>query len=310
MTAPKLVANANSYAAVAGQTLTVPAGTGVLANDVDPTPGATVTANVGQTTAHGTLTLNPNGSFVYAPGSEFTGTDSFTYTATDGTLTSTAATVTITVSPPTVVAAADAYSATAGSTLFVPIATGVLANDVDQTGGQSLTASVFSTTTHGTLTLNSNGTLSYTPAFGFTGTDSFSYQATNGTLTSTTVIDTITVSAPAHVITTAPDTLTVIAGQTLNTTAANGVLANDVDSTGAAMTATLVANTTHGTLTLNANGSVAYTPNSNFTGTDSFTYKASDGSLTSGTTTVTINVDPLPRLRRTWIAIRPRLAKR
>ena len=71
-----------------------------------------------------------------------------------------------------------------------------------------------------------------------------------------------------------------------------GVLGNDTDPNNASLTAVLVANPAHGTLSLSANGSFTYTPAANFVGTDSFTYKASDGLVRSGTATVTITVAP------------------
>jgi VCBS repeat-containing protein len=82
---------------------------------------------------------------------------------------------------------------------------------------------------------------------------------------------------------------------TLNVAAA-GVLGNDTDANGDALTAVLVAGPTNGSLTLNANGSFSYTPNSGFSGNDTFTYKASDGALQSNTATVTITVGAQPKL--------------
>jgi hypothetical protein len=75
--------------------------------------------------------------------------------------------------------------------------------------------------------------------------------------------------------------------------AAPGVLANDADADGDALTAVLVTGPSHGTLVLNANGSFTYTPNSGFNGADGFTYRANDGTDSSGLSTVTITVDPL-----------------
>ena len=75
------------------------------------------------------------------------------------------------------------------------------------------------------------------------------------------------------------------------TVAAPGVLKNDTDPNGDALTATLVSITSHGTLTLNANGSFTYIPAKNFTGSDSFTYKAKDATAFSNVVTVTIKVD-------------------
>jgi VCBS repeat-containing protein len=75
--------------------------------------------------------------------------------------------------------------------------------------------------------------------------------------------------------------------------AAPGVLANDADADGDALTAVLVTGPSHGTLVLNANGSFTYTPNSGFNGADGFTYRANDGTDSSGLSTVSITVDPL-----------------
>jgi VCBS repeat-containing protein len=71
---------------------------GVLANDSDP-ENDTLTALEFDGPSHGTLTLNPNGSFTYAPDAGFSSTDSFTYKANDGTADSNIATVNITVKP-------------------------------------------------------------------------------------------------------------------------------------------------------------------------------------------------------------------
>jgi VCBS repeat-containing protein len=70
-----------------------------------------------------------------------------------------------------------------------------------------------------------------------------------------------------------------------------GVLSNDSDPDGDTLSATLVSGTSNGTLTLNANGSFSYTPAANYNGSDSFTYRASDGQLNSNTVTVSITVN-------------------
>jgi VCBS repeat-containing protein len=74
------------------------------------------------------------------------------------------------------------------------------------------------------------------------------------------------------------------------TVAGPGVLGNDGDPDGDALSAALVSGPIHGSLTLNADGGFTYTPAADFNGTDSFTYRASDGSLSSIPTTVTITV--------------------
>ncbi len=88
-------ATPDSYTTVEGAVLDV-AAAGVLANDTDP-DGDPLQATLVSGPASGDLTLNPDGSFSYTPISDFTGTDSFTYTATDGALSSALAVVTITV---------------------------------------------------------------------------------------------------------------------------------------------------------------------------------------------------------------------
>src|SRR5207249_9394928 len=77
------------------------------------------------------------------------------------------------------------------------------------------------------------------------------------------------------------------------TVSAPGVLANDTDVDGDTLSALLVNGPAHGTLALNADGSLVYMPALPFNGTDSFTYKASDVQAQSGVATVTITVTPV-----------------
>src|SRR5437867_1047367 len=145
---------------------------------------------------------------------------------------------------------------------------------------------------HGTLTLNGDGSFTYMPALNYNGVDSFTYKASDGQAQSDVATVTITVTplnnAPVAVndsFTTAEDTqLTVIAP---------GVLANDSDVDGDALSAVLVSGPSHGTLTLNEDGRAACMAAVNFNGIDSFTYKASDGQAQSGVATVTITVTPV-----------------
>jgi CSLREA domain-containing protein len=77
------------------------------------------------------------------------------------------------------------------------------------------------------------------------------------------------------------------------TVAASGVLGNDSDANGNSLTAVLVSQAANGVLTLNANGSFSYTPNANFSGMDSFSYHAHDGTAASNSATVSITVTML-----------------
>ena len=92
----------------------------------------------------------------------------------------------------------------------------------------------------------------------------------------------------------AADAYSVAEDGTLTIDAENGVLANDTDPEGDSLTAVLVSNPLHGDLTLAGNGSFTYTPDDDFYGTDTFTYRAQDGDSQSPTVTVTITVQSQP----------------
>src|SRR5262249_49927830 len=150
---------------------------GVLGNDSDP-DGDALTAVLANGPANGTLTLNADGSFTYTPNAGFAGSDSFTYRANDGAASSSPATVNITVtSAPT--ANPDSYSVVHDRVLTVSAA-GVLANDTPTPAGHTLTAQLATGPAHGTVTLNANGSFSYTPSAGYTGSDSLTYSAVDG----------------------------------------------------------------------------------------------------------------------------------
>jgi VCBS repeat-containing protein len=277
----------DAYSTAEDTALTV-AAPGVLANDTDP-DGDTLSAVAGSGPSHGTLSRNADGSFTYTPAADYNGSDSFTYRASDGTLTSNPATAAITVSAinDTPTATDDVYS-TAEDTALTVAAPGVLGDDTDP-DGDTLTAAVESPPAHGSLSLKANGSFTYTPAANYTGSDSFTYRASDGTVESSPATVTITVSAVNDAPTAAADAYST-AEDTILTVNAPGVLANDGDPDGNSLSTVLGSGPSHGTLTLNTNGSFTYTPAANYTGSDSFTYGASDGTLTSNLATVTLTV--------------------
>jgi VCBS repeat-containing protein len=283
---PPTAAN-DSYSTNEDTTLNI-AAPGVLGNDSDP-DGDSVSAVLQSGPSSGSLTLNGNGSFSYKPNDDFNGTDSFTYRASDGSANSSPATVTINVNPvndpPT--AGNDSYSINEDTTLNIA-APGVLANDNDPEG-QPLTAVLQTGPSSGSLNLNGNGSFSYTPNANFNGTDSFTYRANDGSANSSPATVTITVNPVNDTPAAVGDTYTTDEDIPL-TIAAPGVLANDTDPDGQPLTAVLQTGPTDGLLTLNSNGSFTYTPNADFSGTDSFTYRANDGSANSNLATVTINI--------------------
>jgi hypothetical protein len=149
----------------------------VLANDTDPEGDTLSVAAVG-VPAHGTATINGDGTLKYTPAANYHGADSFTYAVTDGALVA-SATVTMTVTPvnDAPVAANDAYDVTKNT----PKAMDVRANDTDVDGD---TLTIVSTTApaHGTVVIG-DGKVTYTPTADYVGADVFTYTITDGSLT-------------------------------------------------------------------------------------------------------------------------------
>ena len=260
---------------------------GVLANDTDADSDALAAVKVSDP-ANGTVALNADGSFTYTPQANFSGTDSFTYKASGGGSDSGVVTATITVTAvndaPTV--ASDAYSTGEDRPLTVA-APGVLGNDADPES--AITAAKVTNPANGTVALNADGSFTYTPKADFAGTDSFTYKANDGAADSGAATVTVTVTPVNDAPVALDDTYTTTQGVPLVVTAP-GLLGNDTDAEGGTLTAAVVRRPANGTVTVNADGSFTYTPAVNFAGTDSFTYKASDGSTDSGAATVTITV--------------------
>ncbi|MGH1392461.1 MAG: Ig-like domain-containing protein, partial [Trichormus sp.] len=193
------------------------------------------------------------------------------------------------------VAVNDNYSTQAGQELIVDAANGVLSNDTDAQS-DPLTAAVAQAPSNGSVTLNTDGSFTYTPNAGFVGTDSFTYLANDSKTNSTPATVNITVNAapppPNDPPVAVNDSYTTQAGQELIVDVANGVLSNDSDAQSDPLTAAVVQAPTNGSLTLNSNGSFSYTPNAGFSGTDSFTYRANDSKADSTPATVNITVNP------------------
>ncbi|TWT97586.1 Peptidyl-prolyl cis-trans isomerase A precursor [Botrimarina colliarenosi] len=289
-----IAARADDYEVDEDASLSVDAANGVLQNDGDGSiDGLTVT--VVDQPAHGTVTLNADGSFTYTPEANYFGADSFTYRSTDGTDVSNVAKVTIAVNalqdaPEPVV---DSYTLNEDEPLAVTPANGVLANDVD-VDGDTLTATVVTGPTHGTLTFNADGSFVYTPAANYFGPDSFTYSVTDGVTVSDPVTVSLTVNSVNDNPTVTDDTYTVSEDGTLTVAVGEGVLANDSDIDSTVLGVTVVTGPAKGTLTLNADGSFTYTPNADFFGTDTFTYRTSDGAGGMNDGQVTINVTGTP----------------
>jgi len=181
----------------------------------------------------------------------------------------------------------DAYSVSHDHVLNVA-APGVLANDT----GLAPTAAKLTNPSHGTVTVNANGAISYHPAGKYVGTDSFTYEArvlNLGILVTDPATVTLTVTNATPVAN--DDSYVATTGVSLNV-GAPGVLANDTDADGDHLQAILVSSGGNGSLSLKADGGFTYKSGGSFVGTYTFTYRVSDGITTSAFATVTIDVRP------------------
>jgi Ca2+-binding RTX toxin-like protein len=175
----------------------------------------------------------------------------------------------------------------------------VLTNDTGTAGDTlSVTAQTMTTAHGGTVVQNADGTFTYTPATGYTGTDSFNYKLADGTgLTSTGTVA-LTVSAPLQAPVAQADAF---GGQenkpvTGNLMADNGHgAATDPNGLALNVIAATVTTANGGTVVENADGTFTYTPANGYTGTDSFNYTLTDsaGMTVVGTATITVNAPPV-----------------
>jgi len=184
------------------------------------------------------------------------------------------------------VAVDDAYEGTE-DTLLAVVVPGVLLNDTDS-DGDPLSAILDTPPGGGTLALNADGSFTYMPADGFVGAVTFTYHAYDGEASSNIAVVTLTI-APGHRPAAVDDSYTALI-DTLLVVPVPGVLANDTDPDGDALTAVLEAAPPIGALTLSANGSFSYVPQLGFTGAVTFTYHAYDGDYSSNIAAVTIRV--------------------
>lgn len=253
--------------------------TSVLSNDAGT--GLTVTSYDTASLQGGTIVMQTNGTYLYTPPFNYSGPDSFNYTATDSNGSTTSASVVLTVTPH---ATNDTAITNANTTLIGP---SVLANDT----GTTLTAiaSTSPTTQGGLVTINTNGTYTYVPPTGFSGIDTFTYTAVDAFNDMTMGTVTITVLPVA-----VNDT-----GATEENIPLNGssVLSNDI-GTGLTVSTYDTTTTAGGTVVMNTTtGTYTYTPPKGFVGLDTFTYTDKDSSnniSAPATVSITVGIVPPP----------------
>ena len=148
----------------------------------------------------------------------------------------------------------------------------------------NLTYSIVSNPSNGSLGNVSGTSVTYTPNANWNGTDTFTYKANDGPADSNTATVTVTVAAVEDL----PVSSAVSASTNEDTAKAITLSATDGD--GDSLTYSIVSNPSNGSLGNVSGAGVTYTPNANWNGTDTFTYKANDGKADSNTSTVTLTV--------------------
>ena len=257
----------------------------VLSNDSD-LDSPQLTASITTGPLHGAaVAALPNGSFTYTPAANYNGPDSFTYTVGDGTASSNPATVSITVTavndPP--VSISGTATTPEETAVAIPVAT-----DVDSI---VLTATC-SSSAGGVIVDGGLGSVTFTPPLNFNGSIQISCNVVDdqGAQTATSATVTVGVTAVNDPPIANPDSAEV----NQNASVVISVLANDTDvDIGAALVVGSVVTQPSNGLATAGPGSITYTPNANFFGTDSFTYVANDGMVNSNAATVTVTVFPV-----------------
>jgi VCBS repeat-containing protein len=263
----------------------------VTTNDAD-VEEVSLTYSLTTTPSNGTVTINPDGSFVFTPERGFVGVTEFDYTATDSEGGSATATVQINVmnvneAP---VAANDSFTTNEDT----PIQGSVAANDIDPDNDR-LTFSIVSFPARGDLQLNPDGSFVYTPEADHNGTTAFRYRVSDDSGLSEVAVAEIVVAEVNDAPVAQNDEFLATSNSPLSLLPAE-LLANDSDIESDGLTVEFIESPTNGQITQNPDGTIEYTPDGSFVGIDTFTYVITDGEAVSAPATVSVTVLAAPPL--------------
>ncbi len=233
--------------------------------------------------AHGTTVVLPDLRVTYTPAANYFGPDPFSYTLTDadGDFAIGMVTVTVTSVDDVVVAVADMLTVVEDEVAALP----VLANDTGL-GDGGLTVTIVTATTHGTLAVALDGTITYTPAAGYFGPDTLTYRVRDADGDQAMALATLTVTPVNDPPRPVSDLLSTRTGEARTI----DVRTNDVDPDGDTLTVTAVTVPLHGTAAIGGDGLVTYTPMTGYTGADEFSYTVSDGNGGTASAIVMVGV--------------------
>ena len=255
----------------------------VLGNDSDPEGDALTVTDA--TSPNGTVVINGDGTLEFTPNADFNGDAVINYTISDGNGGTDDATVTVTVNPvnddPVAVDDAD------DTPFETPVTIDVLANDSD-VDGDDLTVTA-ATSADGTVTINDDGTLTFTPADGFEGDATINYTITDGNGGFDDAVVTVTVAEADDQAPTAVDD---VAETPEDTPVTIAVLANDTDPNLDPLTVT-EATSPDGTVVINDDGTLEFTPAPDFNGEAVISYTITDPDGNVDTAEVLVTVTPV-----------------
>ena len=254
----------------------------VVANDTDP-DGDTLSVINTTSPAHGSVAIVNSASVRYTPAANYHGSDSFSYTVSDGNGATDQAQVTVTVNPVNdlPVAVNDEAATSEGQAVTIP----VLANDSDA-DEDTLTVTEVTQPSNGSTSINGSTTVTYVPTAGYFGQDSFSYTVSDGNGGTDTANVSVTVTEQNDPPVANDDTASTNEDEavTINT------IANDTDPDGDTLSLTNTTSPAHGSVAIVNSTSVRYVPSPNYHGADSFGYTVSDGKGGTDQAQVTVTV--------------------
>ena len=256
---------------------------GTLPGSVDPDGDPLTYAGTTQPD-HGTVTVEPDGSYTYTPDPGYSGPDSFGYEVCDPSDVCATETDTVTVTPVN-----DAPPAPPGTNVTTPEDTatgGTLPGSVDP-DGDPLTFGGTTGPDHGSVTVEPDGSYTYTPDAGYFGPDAFGYEVCDPSGACAAATANVSVTAVNDAPTTPGASLT-----TAEDTASSGILPG-TDPDGDSLDFALTGEPAHGTVDVDKDGSFTYTPDPGYAGPDSFGYEVCDPSGACATGTVTVTVTPV-----------------